>query len=91
MPDWVSNLISALKLSGRIIAGLFLACLVALALNGLGVIQLAGISVLALPLIILAAVLFDPRCPCRSDVFAARAVAAHARAWRDQVIAPGRG
>jgi signal transduction histidine kinase len=58
VPDWVSNLISALKLSGRIIAGLFLACLVALALNGLGVIQLAGISVLALPSIILAAVLF---------------------------------
>jgi hypothetical protein len=31
MPGWVFNLISALKLSGRIIAGLFLACLVALA------------------------------------------------------------
>jgi signal transduction histidine kinase len=58
MPDWVSNLISALKLSGRIIGGLFLACLVALALNGLGVIQLASISALALPLIILGALLF---------------------------------
>jgi hypothetical protein len=58
MPDWLSNLISAPKLPGRIIAGLFLACLVALALNGLGVIQLAGISASALPLIILGAVLF---------------------------------
>ncbi len=58
MPDWVANLISGLKLPGRIIAGLFLACLAALALNGLDVIQVAGISASALPLIILGAVLF---------------------------------
>jgi Super-infection exclusion protein B len=58
MPDWVANLLSGLNFSGRIIAGLFLACLVALALNGLGIIQLAGMSASAVPLIILGAVLF---------------------------------
>jgi hypothetical protein len=59
MPDWLSNLINtALKLPARITAGLFLACLLALALNAFGVIQLASIYALALPLLILGAVLF---------------------------------
>jgi hypothetical protein len=54
----ISNLTSAVKLPGRIIAGLFLACLIALVLNALGILQLAAISGLVFPLIGLGAVLF---------------------------------
>lgn len=58
MPVSIFNLSSAVKLPGRIIAGLFLACLVALGLNALGILQVATISGLAFPLIGLGAVLF---------------------------------
>jgi hypothetical protein len=57
MPDWLSSLLSALKLPARIIAGLFLFCVVALALAYFGFISLAAIDPVAQLLLILGAVL----------------------------------
>jgi hypothetical protein len=57
MPDFISDALSALKLPARIVAGLFLFCLLTLALDHFGLIPVAAIHPLALPLLILGAAL----------------------------------